>query len=228
MKTRFDLFNINIPEQTETYTPVSNKDLIETVMEKADKLNLNLVREKWNTTKTSDIMSGILAFKGSDDDLDMQIGIVNSYNKMKPVTIGIGSQVIICENGMVLADYKFKRKHTGEVWSDLNSHIDYALYKLYDEYEKSLKIRHRFSDMSLNITAASEILGRLYVEEEILTPHMLTVVKNELHNPTYQVFSDPTVWSFYNHVTHALKRSHPSDYIDRHVEFHQFMEETFY
>jgi len=225
MVTLEELALVPLPVKTASYTPVPHKEYVNDILEAADKKGFSLVRSNYSSSREGNIMSGRLVFTGDVSGMDMMVGIVNSYDKSKVAMIGIGSQVIICENGLLIADYTMKRKHTTNVWSDLSPMISESIAALYDEYTKATKYRELFSAMSLPKRQQAEMLGRIFVEEEIVTPTMANIVRQEITSS--KLFPDDTVWSFYNHVTHGLKQSHPSDYIDRHVEFHKFMDINF-
>ena len=79
-------------------------------------------------------------------------------------------------------------------------------------------------DFELSITKQSELLGRLFVEEKILDSQQLSIVKSEIEDPSFNYGVDPdTAWMFYNNVTHALKKTHPRNWMDHQSKFHSFM-----
>jgi hypothetical protein len=223
--TRNELGRIPLPMETQTYKPVPHLTYIEAILEEADKRHFQLVRESYDLAREGNVMVGRMVFRGEEPGMDLQIGALNSYDKTKAAVIALGAQVFICMNGMVSADYQLKRKHTTNVWGDLTGLIQSGVGNLYTEYTKNIVAKNRFSDMDLNKRAQAELLGRLFVQEEILTPTMASTVKAEITGS--KLFPEDNVWSFYNHVTHALKQSHPSEYIDRHVGFHEFMDINF-
>ena len=59
----------------------------------------------------------------------------------------------------------------------------------------------------------------------MLDSQQMTCVKAELNKPTYDysVDSNKSAWAFYNHVTHALKKAHPRDWLQDQQNFHDFM-----
>ena len=45
-----------------------------------------------------------------------------------------------------------------------------------------------------------------------------------MKKPSYDyTFDSDNAWSFYNHVTHALKKSHPRKWLSSQQNFHDFM-----
>jgi hypothetical protein len=225
MVTSTELRQVALPARTETYIPVPHGDFIDTVLEFADKKNYILRHDSYNAAKNGNVMSGVFAFRGDDPLMDMQVGIVNSYDKSKTAIIGIGSQVIICQNGLVSADFTLRRKHTGSVVQDLITMIEGGFEQMYDEYVRNIQLREVLAQIELNKTNYAEIVGRMYLEHEIITPTQLSVVKEEYRDS--KLFPEPTAWSMYNHVNQALKKGHPADYIDSHINLHKFMVEEF-
>ncbi len=220
-----DLNKIQSPDKTATYIPILHKDLAELVLEEGDKHGFKIRNTDYSIAKEGNIMRGIFAFIGDDPAMDMQVGILNSYDKSKKVTIGLGSQVIICQNGMVSADYTMKRKHTGSVEDDIKYMIREGMKNLYDEYRRNIQVRNKLFEIGVSKSKYAELIGRMFIEENIITPTQLGIVKREFKES--KLFPEPTAWSMYNHVTQALKFGHPANYIDQHIGLHKFMLEHF-
>lgn len=220
-----DLDKYEYPARTDTYVPILHKDLAELVLEQGDKQCFAVRNTDYSVAKNGNIMRGIFAFIGDDPAMDMQIGIVNSYDKSRTVTIGLGSQVFICQNGMVSADYTMKRKHTGSVEEDIKFMIEESVKKLYDEYRRNIEVRNRLFEIEVSKSKYAELIGRMFIEEDIITSTQLNIVKREFNES--KLFPEPTAWSMYNHVNQALKSGHPADYITQHVNLHKFMLENF-
>ena len=52
----------------------------------------------------------------------------------------------------------------------------------------------------------------------------MSIIKKEINKPSYDYLTDNNnAWSFYNHVTHALKLSTPRDWLQDSQNFHDFM-----
>jgi hypothetical protein len=66
------------------------------------------------------------------------------------------------------------------------------------------------------------LMGVLYLEG-IITSTQVSIVKKEIIEPTHEAFKELTLWSFYNHVTFALKESHPTNYFKQHKQFNDFV-----
>jgi hypothetical protein len=74
----------------------------------------------------------------------------------------------------------------------------------------------------------SSIIGQLYADKEILTLTQLAQVKREMTTPSHSYNADPnSAWSLYNHITLALKESHPLTFLNDHQEVHNFFVNEF-
>jgi hypothetical protein len=69
------------------------------------------------------------------------------------------------------------------------------------------------------------LLGRLYIEKEILLPNQVATVRNEIITPTFDYGAKDSLWEFYNYGTFALKESSPVNYIKKHTELHKFIKD---
>ena len=216
-----ELNEIPIPKETDSYMPVSHTDLIDAILEETYRKDFILIRSGYKIAKEGNLISGKLIFTGEDPEIDMQIGLINSYDKSRPVKIGLGAEVFICLNGVMCSEMTSVRKHTTFVWRDIKKMIINGVERLYDNYSNVLKIKDVFIDREVSKSDQASLLGELFVTEDIITPVMANIIKREILES--DLFPNDNLWSFYNHVTHALKKSHPSEYIDKHVKFHNFM-----
>lgn len=215
---------VRIPARTETYMPVPHGNFVDLVTDVSRDNGFYLKEQSYECNKDGQIMVGKLTFHDtSDDGMDYQIGVMNSYNKTKTASLGIGSVVRICSNGMLSADHVLKRKHTTLVWNDLTTMVEETVYLLRLQHDRNKEARMVLKDHPITLTEYSEIVGRMFIEEQILTVTQLAIIQKEKLKSTYSEFSDNSMWSLYNHITHSLKSAHPADYIEQHVNTHQFI-----
>jgi len=70
----------------------------------------------------------------------------------------------------------------------------------------------------------AELVGRLFLDEEIIDASQVSCIKAEMKDPSYNYNADlNNAWTFYNHVTHSFKKSHPRTWMSDQVKFHEFM-----
>ena len=162
----------------------------------------------------------------NETELGMMFAWTNSYDKSTRFQCAIGAYVMVCYNGMVAGDMmNFKRKHTGSADYDVKVHMADQIKNGEKYYKRILDDKEMLRNTDLSLCSQAELIGRLFVEEDMLDSQQMTCVKAELNKPTYDysVDSNKSAWAFYNHVTHSLKKAHPRDWLNDQQNFHDFM-----
>ena len=226
-----ELYNVPVPVKTATYSPVSHKNIIERIYEEAYKNNFNLQSFKVHAARDYKQVIGYMDYKVDDSDMGIRIGFRNSYDKSMSFALVAGNTVWICSNGMISGEIQTKKIHRGE---QLTSIIDDKIisgFKLAsDVYEINNNAASQFKDIIISEDTAHQIVGQLFLEDQILNTMQLNCLKDQLYNSKNFVTIDSsifTAWDMYNHVTESLKLSHPSSYLQDHINFHSVMENYF-
>lgn len=226
--TKEFLFNVPLPMKTDSYSPVSHKNIIEATYEQLDKHNLIVNNEFFNIDKEGrKLIGGLDIIHPDAPHLGMRLAFRNSYDKSMSVAFAAGAVVWICSNGMITGEIQYMRKHTGTVVNELNGKIITTINQLDDHFQKMLNHSEQLHQIDLTKQQYAELVGRLYIIDKIVIPTQLSIISKEIEQPTFKDFEDLNAWSLYNHVTYALKNSHPTTYLDQHTNFHSFMEKEF-
>jgi hypothetical protein len=96
-----------------------------------------------------------------------------------------------------------------------------------DEYHGIVQMKNTLSEIAFSKREQAELLGQMYVGTDILNPSMLSVVREEILQSTFEPFQEDTAWSFYNHITYALRKAHILQTDNKHIEFHKIMKKLF-
>lgn len=227
--TKLELLQVPVPIATDTYSPVSHRNIIDAVGEQLYKRNMQIHGEKYNSSADGKKVIGYYdIIYDNNPEMGMRLAFRNSYDKSMSVAIASGANVFVCSNGMVKADgLVFMRKHTGSVVQDLNTIIVTGVEQLENHFITMTKHSQQMKQIELTKVKAAEMYGRMFMIDDIITPTQLNIVKRELDNSKFEEFREESLWSAYNHVTYALKESHPLNYIDQHVNLHKFVEQEF-
>jgi len=115
--TKLELLQVETPKDTRTWKPVGHKQIIETTLESIDKAGFIIDREYYTSARDGKQANGRYTIRNVvDNEMKLQIGFQNSVDKSLSIKYAIGSQVIICSNGMCIGDRgNFKRKHVGDI-----------------------------------------------------------------------------------------------------------------
>ena len=218
------LISAEIPATTRTYKAVPHQQVIDCTLEALDKAGLILSSETYSSAKDGQIATGKYTIKSvADNEMQLQIAWLNSYNKTKRLTYGIGAQVFICQNGMVSADMGFfKKKHQGEIQEFTPLAIIEYVKQAEEVFKRLQDEREKMKQVQLTKRVIAELLGRAVIEEEFITTTQLNIVKRELKHPTHDYGAANTMWETYNHVSFSMKELHPSLWMGSHLKAHEF------
>jgi hypothetical protein len=215
-----------IPKETSTYKPISNKILLNELQEELYKRNMIISSKKYLTNNHFNSMVGRYSIKSNSvDDLEMAIAFKNSYNKTMSLGFAAGARVIVCSNGMVKGDISYKNKHQGSISKDLKDNIIFSLDKMESSFEKIIIAKDRLKKVELKNNKIHELIGEMFLKEELCTTTQLGIIKNELEYS--KDFKDNNAWCLYNHFTESFKKSNVYNYIEQHSNLHNYFENKF-
>jgi hypothetical protein len=153
----------------------------------------------------------------------LQIGWQNSYDKTLSLKFAIGTRIFICQNGCVSGDFgTFKKKHKGDVQEFAPSAITEYIKRSGDVFTKMQKDRESMKQIEVSKRTSAELIGRMYLEEEIIHSTQLNIIKREMDNPSFDYGATGSMWELYNHTTLAMKELHPSTWMNSHMKAHSF------
>lgn len=220
------ILSTTLPEKTETYTPISHASVINRVRSEITNAGFIITGEDYRCTNDGQIALGTLRLNyKSDPDIELSANFTNSYNKQLAFKFNLGGLVKVCMNGMMLNNNrfgKFKRVHKGAADLLAEGIITDYINNAGDYWDSLVKHKNSMKKVLLTTTGQHDILGELFFKKEVLNTMQLNNIKKELVNPSfdYKVDSD-SAWVLYNHITLALKDSHPSDWIEDQLKVHE-------
>jgi len=232
--TRNYLENAPLPNHGKSYTVISHKQVIDNTKQLLEDSGFIIQKEIYRANMNANVAQGIYHILPintvdptilEEKELGMMFAWTNSYDKSTRFQCAIGAYVIVCHNGMIAGDMmNFRRKHTGSADHDIRMQISNQIKNGEKYYKRILNDRDAMRNTNLSLQEQAEIAGRLYINEDILDAAQMSCVKSELEKPTYDYQCDQeNAWAFYNHVTHALKKAHPRDWLSDSQNFHDFM-----
>jgi hypothetical protein len=224
--TEVDLCNADLPLHGKTYTVIPHRTIIAHTENLLRENNFIIKKKTFKSNANARVAQGIYQIVSThDDDMGMMFAWTNSYDKSTRFQCGIGGYVFVCNNGMIHGDMAtFARKHTGladiEVQRQISSQVKYA----HKHFNQLVQDKDQFKNKNLSKKEQSELVGRLFIDEEIIDATQVSTIKREMNKPSFNYNSNvDSAWSFYNHVTHALKLSHPRSWMTNQQKFHKFM-----
>lgn len=225
--TEQDLFNVPVPKATASYSPVSHYNIVNNIQQQLDVRSVVVKNKDYRYNNKGTQIIGYLDVESGNSTLGMRIAFRNSYDKSMSLAIVAGASVWICSNGMVGGEIQTVRKHTGKITTEVGNKIIDTINQLEDHFITMENHMEKMKSIELNPRATAELIGRMYLEEDVISASQLSIIKHEIEKPSHVEFIEPTLWSAYNHVTESLKTSHPYSYMQNHVKLHDFVETEF-
>lgn len=225
--TRDQLDLIPLPEQTESYIPVSHHHLADKIFSLSTEIlkDYTLSGESYAISRSGEQLFALINFKRENAELGLSVAFRNSYDKSMSLGIAIGAQVLICDNLALHGEIAVMKKHTKNVWIEFEDIAIASLYKSQRNFEKVVEDSVRLKGLTLTNDDAFRLMGMLY-GHGVVSPRQLTTLKDEWLHPSHQEFSERNKWAFFNATTEALKSTPPISIMEKHVRaYREIVEE---
>jgi hypothetical protein len=218
--------SFDAPEKTRTYTPVSHGEVIDLVKQSLHNRGMEITNTNYRASKEGRVVQSIynLNFEG-DKEVGMMFAWANSYDKSMKFKAAIGGRVFVCDNGMIRGDMSsYSRKHNGnadeEIFLEIEKQLDIATV----QYGKILKDRDVMKEVIVPERRFIEVVGAMFFKHNLVNTEQLSIIKSEYLDPTYDYNCDKnSAWASYQHITHALKTTHPRDYMSIQQKVHSHL-----
>lgn len=152
-------------------------------------------------------------------NMGMSIGVVNSYDKLLRIRIAAGATVFVCDNLMLTGDITYMRKHTINVWRDLEIAIKQQIGMAEQSFNSIQAAAERMKEIRINNNQAFGSMGVLF-GEGLFTAPMMTIAKKQWIEPVFSVFEKRNKWSLYQACTYAMKLARPDNIMENYVQLH--------
>ena len=216
-----------LPSHGKTYTVIPHKDVIETTKTLLDISGFKVIKELYRANMDARVAQGVyhLSNLTEDQEMGMMFAWTNSYDKSTRFQCAVGAFVNVCSNGMLCGDMaNYARKHTGKADHDIHTQISSQIKSANKYYTKLIQDKDQMRKIFLSKKEQAELVGRLFLDDEIIDASQVSCIKAEMKDPSYNYNADlNNAWTFYNHVTHSFKKSHPRTWMSDQVKFHEFM-----
>ena len=136
--------------------------------------------------------------------------------------IAIGASVFVCDNLALYGDIVVMRKHTKNVWNELEDISISTLYKAGRRYEQIVADAQLLKRQRLEDDEAFMFMGMLY-GYGIISPRQVAALKEEWLKPSHPEFRERNVWSFFNATTESLKTCPPVSIMEKHGQAYNFL-----
>lgn len=233
--TEKQLRNFPKPPVTETYQPISHGEALDLIGDGLQRVGLHIANKDGQTftvVNEGQRAFGTLDIKDHDisEGIRFMVGFANSTDKFIPLKIGFGSRVLICSNGMFIADESVVRKHTVHILKDIVPMIDKTLSHFGYYIDHQRHFFNRLKNIEINNERAHDIILRGSKDHDVITYGEIIHVANQWHEPSFDCFKDRNAWSLLNAHTHVHKQKSDKNghtVAERQVRLARFFEDEF-
>lgn len=242
LTSREDVYNApTIPWNNGTYTPVSNKLIMDLIEDKLSQNGLIIKDQSYKTARTENgLVKGVIGnydISSGNGEFGQRMVFRNSYDKSMSFAFAVGCVVFCCTNGCISGDYQYKRVHRGVISNDSSTtiediieNIDGGFKQLQIAFEHNIVQLNELKKLEISPNETYDILGELFFKQEVISVTQMSIIKKELQfSKNFKHFGDKdfTAYDLYNHVTESLKSSHPLTYVQDHIATHKLFETVF-
>jgi len=224
--TRDQLDLIALPEPTESYVPVSHYNLADKFLTISQDIlrNYVLIGESYGIARQGNQLFAVLKFKNDKSDVGLSIAFRNSYDRSMAIGMAIGATVFVCDNLALSGEIVVMKKHTKNVWAELEETAIATIYRSQRNYEQIVCDAETFKALPMENMEAFQLMGVLF-GHNVISPRQMTVLKSEWLRPRYEDFQPRNMWSFYNAGTECLKSCPPVSIMEKHIRLHNTIQQ---
>jgi len=221
-----ELKNVPLPEATDSYCPVSHHDLAMNLADISQDLlkDFTFRKAQYGLARNGNQMFGVHMYQNGSDEMGLSIGFRNSYDKSMSVGIAIGASVFVCDNLAFTGDVAVMRKHTVNVWKDLEEMMITTVYRSQHNFHRIVEDSRKLKEIPMENNHAYALMGQLF-GHDVIMPRQLPVFKREWLKPKHPDFEPRNMWSLYNSGTEALKSCPPNRILEKHLKLHELFTE---
>lgn len=242
LATREEVYNAPVFNwESACYTPVPNSSIMNLIERNINESSMHIRNSEFRVSRSADhAIRGVIGsynIETEDGSFGQKIMFRNSYDKSMSFAIVQGLHVWICSNGCISGDYQYKRVHRGTedgntttTMRDVVNAIGHSFQNLQLSFNRNKEQLNNMKDIRVKMDLVEHIVGELFLVKEVLTVTQMSIVKKELYDSrNFKHCNDDnfTAYDLYNHITEALKFSHPINYVKDHIVTHKLFEETF-
>jgi len=220
--TRLSLVTAPLPAATKTYTVISHEFIIDNAINLLNEAGFQVEKELYRSTYGAQVATGLFKLNyGGDPDLSLMFAFGNSYDKTMKFRSAIGAYVNSNDTVIINKFNDWDRKHTGkadqETIDTITTQVEKAA-EYFDELKLHKDLMCNVNDIDRNKFAS--VVGQLYFNKFITVDQMSCILK-EYDNPSFTyTLPNTNLWTCYNHILVALKRTHPKNWIENQIAVH--------
>lgn len=231
-RTLSDIRSIPLPARTESYTPVSQAELWNTVCSTFEAGGYTLNNEVHTVHRKRPVFVSQVDVSAPWLDNDggafkWSIAAMNSYDKTKSNRLIFGKTVFVCQNGLIIADHVLRTKHTTHVWDRLPELILNAYEQFRGECDKHSRQQEALKAATTTAPALADFTMRI-ARKGILPKSQVVDFYEESIKPSFDYQTpEMCLWNMQAAYTHLAKEWNPVERPRRILSFDRALKESY-
>ena len=86
--------------------------------------------------------------------------------------------------------------------------------------------REAMKNIEVDRKVQAELIGRMMIEKQFIESTQMNIIKRELDKPTHDYGCENSLWELYQFTTFSMKDTHPSLWMNNHIDAHEFFVEA--
>lgn len=231
---RYELGNVQTPEATDTWQPISHAEFVDMVQDVTEDFGLRVTSEAHGLAARKGNAGanyfGLFEVQGPGvqyKDHSMVIGLRNSHAKLFGAQVALGSSVFVCDNLAFSGEIAVGRRHTNRVLTEdfgIRPLVIDAISKLVvaNEHQEQRFEEYKSKQMS---RGDAEIIMIDAFRKNVVTSTQLPKVIQQWDTPDHEEFArHKNGWRLFNAFTEALKGTSPLELPRRTTTLHSLMD----
>lgn len=215
IKDREQLAEVETPRGRGRWKPIPHIKLANAVVQKADRLGLEIAGEEWALSKDGAKMFGVLNFKRNDrfqtpQGMMPSLGLRSSLDKSIAINFCGGTRVFVCDNGVFAGDFTVRKLHT--TGFDMTETLNVAFRRFGKQQEQIGVMVGQLQECRLSDNKAKLLMFDAF-QAEVMPWTYLKDVQQEYFEPRHKEFKPRNAWSMYNAFTEVVKQRGPNDQV---------------
>ncbi len=226
-----ELGRYRAPPPEGRHFPIDHTQVRRRVLDTLDAAGFVVRREQLAVAKEGARFFGVLDLSTRvNDEVALAVGVRSSYDKSLCLSLCFGTRVFLCDNLAMVSENHVRRKHTRFGEQRFNAGIAEAVSKLSTFKEEEARRIAAMRGVPINDTVAESLVLRSW-EAGVLSVRQLGDALAEWRRPSFDAFSERSLWSFYNCMTTLLGRGEratkqPGKFVSQTMLLHSLVEKA--
>jgi hypothetical protein len=225
--SRTELEAIPAPQATKTWFPLTHASVLDRVLGSLGEAGFQARSVKTAVSRNDARFFGTIDLEAPlVTGVTLAVGVRNSLDKSLPIGFCAGHRTFVCDNLAFRSEVVIARKHTRFGETRFAEALTRSVQSLHQFREAEAQRVKRFQALPLSNEAADSLLLNAYAEG-LVSHRLLPKVLQEWREPSFEEFSDRTLWSLFSAFTRVLgsvRESNPQRFAALTVSLQHFLD----